>query len=87
MRTFMKEVKRLLLPAIMMMIALALSQSASAQGEPPKIVRKPGGTLQGSATRRVEPVYPPPAKAARVSGSVVVEVTSERRPDERLLSR
>jgi TonB family protein len=31
--------------------------------------------LQGSAIRRVEPSYPPLAKAARVSGSVVVEVT------------
>jgi protein TonB len=31
--------------------------------------------LQGSATRRVEPSYPALAKAARVSGAVVVEVT------------
>jgi protein TonB len=31
--------------------------------------------FQGSATRRVEPTYPPLAKAARVNGSVVVEVT------------
>lgn len=43
--------------------------------EPPKIIRKSGGVLQGSATKRVEPAYPPLAKAARVSGSVVVEVT------------
>jgi len=45
------------------------------QGEVPKIIRKSGGVLQGSATRRVEPGYPPLAKAARVSGAVVVEVT------------
>jgi len=43
--------------------------------QPPKIIRKSGGVLQGSATRRVEPAYPPLAKAARISGSVVVEVT------------
>src|SRR5829696_6203447 len=43
--------------------------------EPPKVVRKSGGVLTGSATRRVEPTYPPLAKAARVSGAVVVEVT------------
>ena len=43
--------------------------------EPPKIVRKSGGVLQGSATRSVTPTYPPLARAARVSGSVVVEVT------------
>jgi TonB family protein len=43
--------------------------------QPPKIIRKSGGVFQGSATKRVEPVYPPLAKAARISGSVVVEVT------------
>ena len=43
--------------------------------EPPKIIRKSGGVLQGSATRKVEPTYPPLAKAARVNGQVVVEVT------------
>jgi TonB family protein len=39
------------------------------------LVRKSGGVLQASAVRRVEPVYPPLARAAQVSGSVVVEVT------------
>lgn len=43
--------------------------------EPPKVIRKSGGVLQGSATQRIEPSYPPLAKTARVSGSVVVEVT------------
>lgn len=43
--------------------------------EPPKIIRKSGGVLQGAAIKRVEPVYPPLAKTARVSGPVVVEVT------------
>jgi TonB family protein len=42
---------------------------------PPKIIRKSGGVLQGSATRRVEPAYPPLAKAAQISGAVVVEIT------------
>jgi TonB family protein len=46
-----------------------------AEPQPPKIIRKSGGVLQGSATKRVQPTYPPLAKAARVSGSVVVEVT------------
>jgi TonB family protein len=41
---------------------------------PPKIVRKAGGVLQGSAIRRVDPVYSPLAKAASVSGVVVVEI-------------
>lgn len=42
---------------------------------PPKIIRKSGGVLQSSATRRVEPAYPPLAKAAAIGGAVVVEVT------------
>lgn len=41
----------------------------------PTIIRKSGAVLAGSAIRRVEPVYPPLAKVARVSGTVVVEVT------------
>jgi len=39
------------------------------------MIRKSGGVLQGEATRRTPPTYPPLAKAARVSGAVVVEVT------------
>jgi TonB family protein len=39
-----------------------------------KIVRKSGGTMIGSVIQRVEPLYPPEAKAVQVSGSVVVEV-------------
>lgn len=42
---------------------------------PPTIIRKSGGALQGSAIKRVEPSYPPLAKAAQVSGAVVVELT------------
>jgi TonB family protein len=63
-------------------ISLSLVSTAFARGpqgeekpQPPKIIRKSGGVLQGSATRRVEPAYPPLAKAAQISGSVVVEVT------------
>lgn len=41
----------------------------------PLIIRKSGGVLQGSATKRVEPTYPPEALAHRIAGSVVVEVT------------
>ncbi len=53
----------------------ALAQEPQREEPQPKIIRKSGGVFQGSATRRVEPVYPPLAKAARISGSVVVEVT------------
>jgi protein TonB len=43
--------------------------------EPPKIIRKSGGVLQGEALRRVTPTYPALARAARVAGTVVVEIT------------
>ena len=45
--------------------------------EPPTIIRKSGGVLGGEAIRKPEPPYPPRAKAAGVSGAVVVEVTVE----------
>jgi TonB family protein len=48
-----------------------------AQTNAPKIVRKSGGVLASSAINRVEPAYPPLAKAARVSGAVVVEVMTD----------
>src|SRR5262249_52559689 len=41
----------------------------------PQIVRKSEGALIGLAIRRVDPAYPPMAKAAHVTGAVVVEVT------------
>src|SRR5437588_4503997 len=65
----------LTLVAIASCWASAFAQSGDQQAQPPKIIRKAGGVLQGSAIQRVEPVYPPLAKAALVSGSVVVEVT------------
>src|SRR5262249_44189492 len=41
----------------------------------PTIVRRSGGVVQGAATRRIEPTYPPLAKAAHVTGPAVVDVT------------
>lgn len=41
----------------------------------PTIIRRTGRAFQDRATRRVIPRYPPDAKAARIRGSVVVEVT------------
>jgi TonB family protein len=40
----------------------------------PIVIRKSGGVLQQTATRRVKPPYPPEAAAAHVTGSVVVEL-------------
>src|SRR5436853_3946888 len=70
---------QLLATFLLLLAMLTLSAPARAaqqdKPEPPKIIRKSGGVLQGSATKRVAPVYPPSAKAAKVSGAVVVEVT------------
>ncbi|HZS06641.1 MAG TPA: TonB family protein [Blastocatellia bacterium] len=41
---------------------------------PPKKVNISGGVLQGNAIRRVQPPYPPIAKAARAAGAVQVAV-------------
>jgi TonB family protein len=67
-------------PLLLAMLTLHATARAAPQDkpEPPKIIRKSGGVLQGSATKRVEPVYPPLAKTARVSGAVVVEVTVDQ---------
>jgi TonB family protein len=45
-----------------------------ASGGPPMVVRKSGGVLQQMATRRVEPSYPPDARATHITGKVVVEL-------------
>jgi TonB family protein len=55
--------------------------AATTDGSSPDIIRKSGGVLQGSAIRRAQPFYPPLAKAARVSGNVVVEVTVDETGD------
>ena len=49
--------------------------------EVPKIIRKSGGALQASAIKRVEPSYPLLAKAAHVSGAVLVELTIDESGD------
>ncbi len=46
-----------------------------------RIKRVQGSVLTGQATRRVAPVYPPVAKAAKVGGPVVVEVTIDEDGD------
>ena len=47
---------------------------AAAPGTVPSVLQASSGVLQGKALRKVQPVYPPFAKAARVSGPVKVQV-------------
>ncbi|MGH9802751.1 MAG: energy transducer TonB, partial [Blastocatellia bacterium] len=50
-------------------------QVRSEPGEAPKKINASGGVLQGNALKRVNPAYPPIAKAAKASGAVQVQVT------------
>lgn len=51
-----------------------VSPSQTANVEAPKKIMVSGGVLQGSAIKKVQPPYPPIAKAARASGAVQVQV-------------
>lgn len=46
---------------------------------PPLVIRKSGGVLQESATKRVVPDYPQEAKEKRIGGSVVVELSTDEK--------
>jgi TonB family protein len=52
---------------------ISVSPSASANGEPTKKVNAHSEIKQGEALRKVTPTYPQTARAARVSGPVVVQ--------------
>jgi TonB family protein len=51
--------------------------STAAEADPANVkqIKVSGGVLQGSAINRVQPAYPPVAKAARASGAVQVQIT------------
>ena len=59
----------------------ATAASAPAGDSSSQPIRKSGGVLQGGAVRKAQPLYPPLAKAARISGAVVVEVTVDEEGD------
>ena len=58
-----RNAKRLLAVLVLLFAAPTFLITARAaqqdKSEPPKIIRKSGGVLQSTATRRVEPSYPP----------------------------
>ena len=71
----MRKLRSVLPLVLISIVATAAQAQDDSRQKPPSPIRKSGGVLQGSAIKRVEPVYPPLAKAAQVSGAVVVELT------------
>ena len=70
------------LAALVTLLVTLLSVQAAQQRtperrnpEPPRLIRKGNDALRSSAINRVEPVYPPQAVAARIFGTVLVEVS------------
>ena len=53
----------------------AQMRSAASPGEGPKQISFSGGTAQVNALKRVNPTYPPVAKAAKATGIVQVQIT------------
>jgi len=53
----------------------SVTPTAETGEETPKRLNVSGGVLQGNAIKKVQPPYPPIAKAARASGPVQVQVT------------
>jgi TonB family protein len=53
----------------------SVTPTAETGEETPKRLNVSGGVLQGNAIKKVQPPYPPIAKAARASGPVQVQIT------------
>jgi TonB family protein len=78
------QLKALITIVVIMLFLLSTAQAQDNVPPPPPpsgnvkmplVIRKSGGVLNNDAIKRVEPTYPPLARAAAVSGSVVVELT------------
>ncbi len=63
------------LAACLFALTSALAQSQSPQNSKPRYIKVSGGVLQGIVIKKVSPLYPPIAKAARASGKVEVQIT------------
>lgn len=68
--------KRALLILVLLWLYPAQAQTVKdeASATPPVFVNKNSDELMSEATTRVEPVYPPLAKSAKVSGTIIVAV-------------
>jgi protein TonB len=56
-------------------LTISIAQAQPPQKSKPRRLTVSGGVLQGKATKKVSPAYPPIARAARAAGKVEVQVT------------
>lgn len=66
-----------LIIVVSLLFSVSLAQTGKTS-EKEIVVRKPGTALEQEAIKKVEPVFPPIAKAVRASGQVKVEVTIDK---------
>src|SRR5215468_5665310 len=72
-RSLEKKIRELII-VVSLLFSISLAQTGKTS-DAEIAVRKPGIALEQEATKKIEPVFPPIAKAARASGEVKVEVT------------
>src|SRR5262245_38685452 len=75
-RSLEKKIRELII-VVSLLFSISLAQTGKTS-EAEIAVRKPGIALEQEATKKIEPVFPPIAKAARASGEVKVEVTIDK---------
>ncbi len=82
-RCYRQTVARLVCAAgvIILPLSTSLAQVLDVNKPPAaeKVIRKPDNALEQEAIKKVEPVYPPIAKAARASGDVKIEVVVDEK--------
>src|SRR5215510_12302307 len=71
-----KKIRELII-VVSLLFSISLAQTGKTS-DAEIAVRKPGIALKQEAIKKVEPVFPPIAKAARASGEVKVEVTIDK---------
>ena len=75
-RSLEKKIRELII-VVSLLFSISLAQTGKTS-DAEIAVRKPGIALEQEATKKIEPVFPPIAKAARASGAVKVEVTIDK---------
>jgi TonB family protein len=75
-RSLEKKIRELII-VVSLLFSISLAQTGKTS-DAEIAVRKPGIALEQEATKKIEPVFPPIAKAARASGEVKVEVTIDK---------